>query len=144
MKATGLQFPPKHDSVFFSGQTHEIRGRFRCVNLEPVKRFDVMFLNKMRVLEEWTILANDSGELVPDISTSYQAIVNNDPSVIDWFKQAKPGDIIENEYDVELLWNICGFEGNRIICFVKERWKVYDLNSYYITLECPSINPVWL
>ena len=130
--------------LLFQGQSHDIVGRFSCVQSNGNKRLNIAFLNKMRVIEEWSMIPNDKGELVPDINTPYQAIVDNDPSVIDWFNRANHGDVIEGDYEVQLLWGICEFEDGKIICFVKERWKIYDLSTYYVVQECPNSHPVWL
>ena len=139
-----LTFPPKHNSVFFTGQTHKIRGCFRCVNPESVKRLDVVFLSDSRVLEELMFSPDSEGKLRPEIDSNYQVIVDNDPGIIPWYHKANHDDMMEKTYDVELIWNICEFEDGRITYFVRERWKAFDLARYYVVVEYPNNPPVWL
>jgi len=144
IKESGLIFPPKHNSVFFSGQTHKIRGCFRCVNLEPTKRLDVAFLSDSRVLDEFMMLPDSEGKLKPAIDSNYQVIVNNDPLVIEWYHKANHGDMMERVYNVELVWNIYELEDGKLTYFVRERWKAFDLARYYVVMEYPNNPPVWL
>jgi hypothetical protein len=140
----GLQFPPKHSNAFFSGQTHKIRGCFRCVDLQPIKRLDVAFLSNSHVIEELMLLPDSEGKLRPTIDSSYQAIVDNDTTILEWYHKANHGDTMEKTYDVELVWNICEFEEGKITYFVRERWKAFDLARYYVVMEYPNNPPVWL
>ena len=144
VKESRFMFPPKHNSVFFSGQIHKIRGCFRCVNLEPTKRLDVAFLSDSRILDEWMMLPDSNGKLVPTTDSNYQVIVDNDPLVIEWYHKANHGDMMERVYNVELVWNIYELEDGKLTYFVRERWKAFDLARYYVVMEYPNNPPVWL
>jgi hypothetical protein len=114
------------------------------VNLEDIKRLDVAFLSDSRVIEEFVMLPNSEGKLVSTIDSTYQVIVDNDHTILEWYHKAWHGDITERTYDVELIWNICEFEEGKITYFVRERWKMFDLARYYVVMEYPNNPPVWL
>jgi hypothetical protein len=96
------------------------------------------------VIEELMFLPDSEGKLRPTIDSSYQVIVDNDHSVIQWYLSANHGDTMEKTYDVELVWNIYEFEDGKITYFVRERWKAFDLARYYVVAEYPNNPPVWL
>jgi hypothetical protein len=114
------------------------------VNLEPTKRLDVAFLSDSRILDEWMMLPDSNGKLVPTTDSNYQVIVDNDPLVIEWYHKVNHGDMMERTYDVELVWNIYELEDGKLTYFVRERWKAFDLARYYVVVEYPNNPPVWL
>jgi hypothetical protein len=114
------------------------------VKLDDIKRLDVAFLSNGRVLEEWIMLPNYKGELVSTLETRYQAIVENDSSITEWYDRAEHEETMQRVYNVDLIWNIYEFSDGKITYFVRERWKAFDLARYYVTLEYPNSPPVWL
>jgi hypothetical protein len=96
------------------------------------------------VIEEMMLLPDSEGKLRPTIDSSYQVIVDNDTTILEWYHKANHGDTMEKIYDVELVWNIYEFEEGKITYFVRERWKAFDLARYYVVMEYPNNPPVWL